>query len=742
MEELVLRLINQTQQPVFLTGRAGTGKTTLLKKIVAQTHKNHVIVAPTAVAAINAGGVTIHSMFQLPFHPFLPVDYADASSAQLYFETRNSIKKHFKVNRDKRKIFQNLELLVIDEVSMVRPDLLDAVDEVLRYHRRNQRPFGGVQLLFIGDLMQLPPIVRNEEWHTMSQYYASKYFFDAHSLRSQKPVYLELKKIYRQSDEDFINILQRLRENTVDAEVLDILEEHLDPNFETQKNPGYIVLTTHNRQADEINQLALDEIKETKHSMKAEVVDDFPERSFPLPEKLELKVGAQVMFIKNDPSPDKLYYNGKIGKISRIDFDEVFVYFEEEDLEIQVEKHTWENIKYHSNAKSQEIEEEILGTFTQFPIRLAWAITIHKSQGLTFEKAAIDISQIFAPGQAYVALSRLTSLDGLKLLAPIGDRKISVEQALLQFTGTQKPIEEVSASLDLYSLEYLIQSAVTALDYKPTKYWIYDMLESIKMAADKSIIRDEESFLNELITQMQKIMDVADKFSIQLQYIQRSDNIDAQHLHERLNSGTKYFDELWVEVEKKILQKLVDLKVVSRVRQYQKTLQELEDLVYLSIKRLRKLSKSNAAIASGKPLDKNSVHSKELAEQKEAWLKEIKANSYLGMDVEFEDVEKPKKKKEKIPSKVISLQMWHKHKDLEKIAKERKLKSSTILGHLLSAVESGALNISDLADELRMKKIKKIIGDQKFDSLTEMKRATDNKFEFDELRVYRLWANQ
>ncbi len=744
MEELVLRLVNQTQKPVFLTGRAGTGKTTMLRKIVKSTHKNYIIVAPTAVAAINAGGVTIHSMFQLPINPFLPLDHFPQQGGRTFFETRKTLRRHSRINQTKRKLFQNLELLVIDEVSMLRPDVLDAVDEVLRIHRKSTRPFGGVQVLFIGDLMQLPPIVNNQEWQIMKEHYDSKYFFDAQVLQNHKPVYIELQKIYRQADDTFISLLQKLRENKVDHEVLDTLESHLDRDFETKKNPGCIVLTTHNQQADSINRLALGELDGKTKQMKAEVVGDFPSSSFPLPEVLEIKLGAQVMFVKNDTSPARRYFNGKIGNISRIDYDEIYVRFEEDDTEIEVEKHTWENIKYIPATKDQEISEVVLGTYTQFPIRLAWAITVHKSQGLTFEKAAIDISKVFAPGQAYVALSRLTSLDGLKLLAPVGDRDISIEQALLQFTGAQKPVENVVSQIDHYSLQYLIDSARTALDYTDIHHWINDLRAPIHNPKPKSIWYVEKAWLEQRIAQMEAAMEVAHKFSVQLYKMRHKEKIDALHLHERLESGSAYFDEFWVNEEKQLLQKLADLSVVSRVRQYQKKIEELEQLVYRNIKRLRKLQKANTAIAQGQALDRDTVHSKRLAEQKIEWISALKANAGLEL-MSIEEVfegSPSKKKKEKIPSSIISLKLWHEHKDIQKIAELRMLKKKTILGHLIKAVESGGLDIRELVDENRMQEVSDILGDQHYNSLSEMRAASDDVLEYDELRLYRIWKGQ
>ena len=411
--EFVEEFINKTNEPVFLTGKAGTGKTTLLRKIVESTYKQTIIVAPTGIAALNAGGVTIHSFFQLPFAGFIP-DFEEELHIQgsVKLESKKSLMRHFKMNKERQQLIRSTELLIIDEVSMLRADLLDAMDWTFRNVRDQNIPFGGVQVLFIGDLFQLPPVVKPQEWSILHKYYSSIHFFNAHVLKEKPPVYIELSKIYRQQNDDFIEVLNNLRNNCLTQKNIDLLNERVVDKNAIKNKDGIITLTTHNAKADAMNVKALEELKTKIVKFKAEVTGDFPEHLYPIDENLELKKGAQVMFIKNDLGLEKRFYNGKMGVVVELDKEEIIVECTEDKSRIIVEKHEWENMKYQSDPKTGEIEEDVVGTFVQYPLKLAWAITVHKSQGLTFDKAALEVSEVFAPGQAYVALSRLrTSKD-------------------------------------------------------------------------------------------------------------------------------------------------------------------------------------------------------------------------------------------------------------------------------------------------------------------------------------------
>jgi RecA/RadA recombinase len=419
--ELADAFVRRTGIHVFLTGKAGTGKTTFLKTLKANCHKQIMVTAPTGVAAVNAGGVTLHSFFQLPFGPCIPGQE----------HRQGDSRRFFRFSREKKRLIKGLDLLVIDEISMVRADLLDAVDGVLRRLRRNDRPFGGVQLLLIGDLFQLPPVVKPDEWQLLQAYYASSYFFASRALAETSLVTIELTKIYRQSDPDFINLLNAVRENRLDDEVLCLLDRCAASPPPEQ---GAITLTTHNRKADDLNRERLARLDGASEILAAEVEGQFPESSFPTPDRLALKKGAQVMFLRNDASPDKRWYNGKIGRVSGIQGNKVLVTDPEGISEpVAVEPVAWENISYTVNEKDQTIQEEVIGTFSQIPLKLAWAVTIHKSQGLTFDRAVVDAKNAFAHGQTYVALSRCRSLEGLVLSSPVPRGGIGVDPAVSDF---------------------------------------------------------------------------------------------------------------------------------------------------------------------------------------------------------------------------------------------------------------------------------------------------------------------
>jgi len=416
--DLAYRFVTETQESIFLTGKAGTGKTTFLRYLKANSAKNTIVAAPTGVAAINAGGVTLHSLFQLPLHPFLPTAAA-----------RQDLLSKIRYNKQRLQLLRKMEVLIIDEVSMVRCDVLDAIDTILRSVRyQHQDPFGGVQLLFIGDLFQLPPVAQNHEWQLLQEYYNSTFFFDSKVIQEQMPLLIELTTIYRQKEELFVKLLNKVRNNQLNEEDLEILNERYIPGFQPDRDETYITLTSHNNQANTINSQQLQRLMAPTYTYKATITGDFPENSYPAEAELFLKEGAQVMFLKNDLL-GKRYFNGKIGIVQSLSETEIVVRCDKEIIKVQ--KETWEHSRYHLNRTDGKLEQDVLGTYEQYPLRLAWAITIHKSQGLTFEKLMIDAGLSFTSGQVYVALSRCTSLEGIVLLSKIQPKVIFSNQQVV-----------------------------------------------------------------------------------------------------------------------------------------------------------------------------------------------------------------------------------------------------------------------------------------------------------------------
>ena len=451
--QLADEFVKDTGCNIYLTGKAGTGKTTFLHNLKKKSPKRMIVTAPTGVAAINAGGVTLHSFFQMPFGPFVPGSETTA--------------RH-RFNKEKVNIIKSLDLLVIDEISMVRADLLDGIDAVLRRYRRSNLPFGDVQLLLIGDLHQLSPVVKDADWRILSQHYDSPYFFSSNALSQTELISIELQHIYRQDDNHFIKLLNRVRDSKLDSATLASLNtRHIEGFADTdKKGEGYITLCTHNSNADAINASRLQKLKQEIHRFDAEVEGEFPEHSFPTAVSLEVKPQAQVMFVRNDSSPEKRFFNGKIGKITRITGKNIWIQCPDDFDEIMVEPATWENIEYSLDQETLEITESKIGAFVQYPLKLAWAITIHKSQGLTFDRAIIDAQAAFAHGQVYVALSRCRTLEGMVLSSPLSPRAIKTDRAVLQFieqAGANVPTAE---KLALAKIRYQQQLLLECFDFK------------------------------------------------------------------------------------------------------------------------------------------------------------------------------------------------------------------------------------------------------------------------------------
>ncbi len=540
--ELAHDFIQFTGQNVFLTGKAGTGKTTFLHNLKENSIKRMIIVAPTGVAAINAGGVTIHSFFQISFGPQIPfynhqVKSEEAKDGKKIFE---GIKRF---SREKVNIIRSLDLLVIDEISMVRADLLDAIDEVLRRFRDKSKPFGGVQLLMIGDLQQLAPIVKDDEWEILKNYYETCYFFSSRSLNKSKFVSIELKEIFRQKDESFINILNRVRENDIDDKVLKLLNERYIPNFSPSDEEGYITLTTHNFQSKQINDRKLEGIRLKLFQFNAEVEGVFPEFSYPADIVLSVKVGSQVMFIKNDTSFERQFYNGKIGTISEIEEDFITVYCKEDENEIKVSRTEWENCRYTIDEDNKEIKEEVIGRFVQFPLKLAWAITIHKSQGLTFEKAIIDARLSFTHGQVYVALSRCKTLEGMILISPIEFNSIKSDRTIQDFSNNIENNQPGTIELEKFKHQYQLEILNDLFDFKILQN---SVLFILKLWGDNasSLQGNIAEVLRGINEQLKTdVVLIGNKFRYQLKDMldEDPDMKNNERLSERIKNGSVYF---------------------------------------------------------------------------------------------------------------------------------------------------------------------------------------------------------
>ncbi|HTM94057.1 MAG TPA: helix-turn-helix domain-containing protein [Flavisolibacter sp.] len=568
-------LVNHTFKNIFLTGRAGTGKTTFLKYIRENCPKQMAVVAPTGVAAINAGGVTIHSFFQLPFSPFIP-EAKGFIGRNEEITNKHTLLGRLRLNTERRKIMQELELLVIDEISMVRCDVLDAIDLVLRHVRfRHSERFGGVQVLFIGDMFQLPPVVKEQEWTLLRDYYKSPYFFDSHVMKEDPPVYVEFTKIYRQTEENFINLLNKIRNNEMDEEHFYALHDRYQPDFFGGSSDGYILLTTHNEKARQINNEEMSKLPGKIFTYKAEVVNDFPATAFPADELLQLKVGAQVMFIKNDTDKARQYFNGKIGVVTELENDKILVQCKNEPAPIEVSKETWENIRYTFDKSTRQLNEDVLGSFSQYPLRLAWAITIHKSQGLTFEKAVIDAGKAFAPGQVYVALSRCTNLEGMVLHSKINPGSLFADNRIVQFTKNILPVEELQQELVTAKKAYQEKVLSSLFDFRKQVNGVKE-LQAYLLKHSTSFNAEVFTWADDLLNKFVVLQTTAEKFQMQLKRLFELTEKTEENttLQERLKTAANWFSNEIKSIVEYILQSPAITDSTIHAKEYNELLRE------------------------------------------------------------------------------------------------------------------------------------------------------------------------
>ena len=797
--KLAWDFVNNTNRNIFLTGKAGTGKTTFLHRLKMQSKKRMVIVAPTGVAAINAKGVTVHSFFQLPFGPILPNDDLGPSSS---FNRRFS--------KTKINIIKSLDLLIIDEISMVRADMLDGIDKTLRRFRSRNLVFGGVQLLMIGDLQQLSPVIKENEWRLLQPFYKNAFFFSSQAYHNCNPLTIELKHIYRQENPLFINILNEIRNNNLSISSAIELNKRYLPDFEPNKEDGYISLTTHNNKARQSNKQELEKLEGKEYIYKAQIEGSFPEHSYPNKEELKLKVGAQVMFIKNDSSPEKRYFNGKIGKVILLEKDEVIVNCPDDDFNIVTKLETWENIKYTVDSETKAITEDKIGSYSQIPLRLAWSITIHKSQGLTFEKAIIDAQGAFAHGQTYVALSRCKSLEGLILKSRIEPNQIISDQNVIEFNKYAEANQPNEDILQQSKREFQLNLIAEVFDYYEFLYPAGRILDIYykNRGSIEGVIEQPINTIKESITNLLK---VSNSFKSQLQTLVGNMEIPESNkgLQERFTKAVSYFNDqskskietslndLSFSTDNKAIQKdiekqldaleelletklsyfvglkdgfktdtLLDLRAKSvflgkeKPKKQRKTiidgttnvelfelLRELrnqianrEDLVHFQIFTQKSLYAMCEILPTSKE-ELKAIHGmgKTRIEKYGAEILKVIKGYCEENDIETSNdvsiFEAAQPKKQKGDTKKISLDLFKAGKSIDQIALERELNINTIFGHLAGFISSGEVKITDLMSKSNYNELKKIIPTKTFENLSDLKHQIDDKFSYGEIRL-------
>ncbi|MDO4763947.1 MAG: helix-turn-helix domain-containing protein [Flavobacteriaceae bacterium] len=702
MNELIFDLVENTNRNIFLTGKAGTGKTTFLNNFVKKSRKNHIVVAPTGIAAINAGGMTIHSMFGLPLHSFVPtMERIDANLAY----NISDLKSRLKYRKEKIKLLREVEIIIIDEVSMLRADVLDMMDFALRFIRRNQQRFGGVQMLFIGDLYQLPPVVKEENEYILSQFYSSAFFFDAKVLEGVDLLTIELTEVFRQKDQDFLDLLNAIRDGDIKGIDFDKLNQRYFPDFEPQ-NKAFIHICSHNRIADEINQKKLNELQTPSYFYKANIYGEFKENMFPNDEILELKVGTQVMFIRNDISQEKKYYNGKLAEISKLTEDKIYVIFEESDVEFEIKKEVWEQKKY-TLGEEKQIEEEVIGSFEQFPIRLAWAVTIHKSQGLTFDRLIVDAGQSFTSGQVYVALSRCRTLEGIYLKSKITPSVIFSDQRISHFQDNTNANDKIEEILEAEKYDYSIKKVLKCTDFK----WCWVSLEDWHKATQESKKLNQEQVKNLYFTLKNNLENLTEIFN-------KFEKVLTQKTFKFTQNQEK-----WKEVED---------KAKGGVNFF---FQKINEQIFEPLKQHYATTKGEKGLKGYNEILKIWI------DDVEDFLKDLQIARLLETPLfDAENDAKISVQIAKIPTHIITYKMFEEGKSVEEIVKERGLAYSTIMGHLAKFASQGVLDLSRLVSDEKIKIFEKIFEENPQENLTDWKNTLPENFEYQEIRL--LWNAQ
>ncbi len=694
-----------TNQSIFLTGKAGTGKTTFLRKLRDLSPKKIAVAAPTGIAAINANGVTLHSLFQLPFGTFLPEAGQLPTDGNFY--NRQFLLRNTKIGGDKRRLLQELELLIIDEVSMLRCDLLDAIDAVLQSVRRNRNPFGDLQVLFIGDLQQLPPVVNDNEWSKMSAYYQTPFFFSSHAYHQLRPVYIELKTIYRQNEATFINLLENIRRNQLTPQDMELLNSRLDASRPPEE--GEITLTTHNSKADTINQQKLESLKGKAIEYQGVLHGDFNEKNLPTEMKLYLKKGAQVMFIKNDTSEEKRYYNGCMGVVKSVDEKTIKVDVPGVADTINVMRESWTNVKYSHNLETDAIEEDETGSFSQYPLKLAWAITIHKSQGLTFDKLRIDAADAFAAGQVYVALSRCRTLEGITLTTSISRQAVQTDgrlnSELLADKDHQVHLGELEEAKKVFA-RFQLKVVFSFTKEIETVQAFQDFLEE-KSFADKETTKAVLKLLMERITTLR---DTGDKFVYQLESFFHSGKEDDEWLKERIGKAITYFaKQLFEEVIKPLDSLFEHLTPKKGTKQVCKKLFATKESLWNKLHRIEGVEFGSFDFSA---FHKKIERSTNVEEEKKKTGKAIKGETY------FE-----------------TLRYFEEGKTLAEIAEIRGMAASTIESHMTKFITSGDVKLEDLLKPEIIQSITMAFEKFPSDTVTALKEKLGGNITYGQIRM-------
>ncbi|MGC4130031.1 MAG: helix-turn-helix domain-containing protein [Bergeyella sp.] len=696
MNESLFHLAEFTNRSIFLTGKAGTGKTTFLNEFVRKTQKKHIVVAPTGIAAINAGGATIHSMFGLPLRTFLPTLERVNEN---YGNNIPDLMSHFRYRKEKLKLLREVEIIIIDEVSMLRADVLDMMDFSLRHVRRNQQKFGGVQMLFIGDLYQLPPVVRDE--NILKLYYNSPFFFDSHALKELPLITIELTKVYRQKDEHFLEILNAIRNGDRYNIDFDELNKRYKPDFEPADEP-YVYLTSHNRMADEINQKKLKEQKGKSYFYNAKIVGNFRESQYPNEEILELREGAQIMFIRNDASGERKYFNGKLAEVVSLDEDEIWVRIEGDNEDFKLKKEIWENKAYSLDA-DKNIQEDVLGSFEQYPIRLAWAVTIHKSQGLTFDRLIIDAGQSFASGQVYVALSRCRTLEGIVLKSKITPEVIFSDDRVEDFQQETNANDKMEEILNTEKYDFAIGKVLRRTDCTWLENGIEDWYKASLSAKNVDSLR-AKALYHSVKTEAENLSGIYRKFEkVMLKNTRKflEENEGWEEIEKKAEGAIQFF---FKNVNEKIFKSLKDLyaetKGMKGLKQYNEDFRVLLDDLKDYLDDLKKAKLLDKPLFKG---DKDSEVSLQVA---------------------------------KVPSHILTFQMFENGKTIPEIAKERGLVTETIYGHLAKFAEQGLLDITRVIPKEKIKEFEvhfKKNPEEK--TLSDWKKILPEDFQFNEIRI-------